>query len=126
MDTRVDFNYIGEAANGAEAISACAQLKPDLILMDIKMPVMNGIEATKIIRKHNPAVLILALSGLDDNVSTRNILMAGANNYISKKTSTVNLEKAILMTASRKLPSSDFSKTDKVDDSDNNGLQNNN
>jgi len=90
-----ELQLVGEASNGCEAISACALLQPDLILMDINMPSMNGIEATQIISQHCPDVIILALTSLCDDGNIQKIIEAGAVSAISKQISIDDITKII-------------------------------
>ncbi len=75
---------IGEADNGQEAISLANVLQPDIILMDVNMPVMDGVEATRRIHSAMPGMKILALSIYSDAVTNRAMLQAGALGYIVK------------------------------------------
>lgn len=75
---------IDEAANGAEAVDMCTLKKYDLVFMDIMMPEMDGIEATKRIRGEDPKVLIIAVSAVDDAAHQKEILQNGAEDYIPK------------------------------------------
>lgn len=79
-----DIEIIGEAANGDEAVQAAETLKPDVMLMDIKMPQMNGIEATRSISSVDPAIAILMLTMLDDDASVFAAMRAGARGYLLK------------------------------------------
>lgn len=77
-------DVVGTAANGAEAISACQQLHPDAVLMDLTMPLMGGLDATKAIKlQANPPYVALA-SHYDDSEHRQHALMAGADAFISK------------------------------------------
>lgn len=79
----VVFN-IQEASDGLEAVNSCKENFFDIVLMDIMMPNMDGIEATKIIRDAHPNIIIIAVSGVDDTDSQKMILNNGAEDYISK------------------------------------------
>jgi DNA-binding NarL/FixJ family response regulator len=74
----------GEAVNGEEAIEKALALNPDLVLMDISMPVMNGIEATRQIRQLSPVMKIVIVSLHDDEVVTAQATNAGADAYVLK------------------------------------------
>jgi two-component system nitrate/nitrite response regulator NarL len=78
-----------------EAIQKALELKPDLVLMDISMPNMNGIEATKQIRKQAPDTKIILLSMHDSPQIAQQGKQAGANAYVVKSSSTVELQKTI-------------------------------
>ncbi len=77
-------NVIGEAANGEEAVHLAERLNPDLVLMDVSMPKLNGIEATKLIKQRCPRVAVLVLSAYDDDQYVFTLLQAGAAGYILK------------------------------------------
>ena len=76
--------YIEEAADGLEAVTKCDAGNFDIVLMDIMMPNMDGIEATKIIRQNHPNIMIIAVSAVDDTSRQKLILNNGAEDYISK------------------------------------------
>jgi CheY-like chemotaxis protein len=78
-----------------EAIAVCTLQKPDLVLMDISMPVVDGIEATRIIRRRFPEMYILALSSINDNGKIERILDYGADNHVPKQISVEELSRII-------------------------------
>ncbi|WP_445635045.1 DNA-binding response regulator [Nostoc sp. DSM 114161] len=78
------FSVVGEAGNGVEAIECVAQLQPDVVLMDIDMPVMDGITATQQIKSDRPVTRILALSAFDRDTQVMGMLAAGADGYCLK------------------------------------------
>lgn len=75
---------VGEAANGEEAVHLAQQLNPDLVLMDVSMPRLNGIEATRIIKERQPGVAVLVLTAYDDDQYVFALLQAGAAGYLMK------------------------------------------
>jgi two-component system response regulator NreC len=79
-----DIEVVGEAANGREAVELVQKLKPDLVLMDVAMPELNGIEATRRMVEANSRLKILVLSMHKEAVYVREILRAGARGYILK------------------------------------------
>jgi DNA-binding NarL/FixJ family response regulator len=81
-----DFDIVGEAENGQQAIELVAQLQPDVVLMDIRMPVCNGVEATKAIHQSYPWVRILVLTTFDEDEYVWPSLQAGALGYLLKST----------------------------------------
>jgi DNA-binding NarL/FixJ family response regulator len=86
---------VGEAQNGKEAIQLAEKLVPDLMLMDISMPVLNGIEATRIIKRKNPGIKILILSMYDDEEYIKEVLNVGASGYLLKEALAKNLISAM-------------------------------
>jgi len=84
LKTLPDFKIIGEAADGAEAVELAKKLKPDIVLMDIGMPRVNGIEATRQIRAAAPNIKIIALSSSKEHIYMSDIINAGASGYVSK------------------------------------------
>ncbi len=85
----------GEASNGKEAIDLVRQLKPDVVVMDVSMPVMDGIEATRLIKAQWPHVRVIALSMVEDDHISRTMHEAGAEAFVSKTASARELLKAI-------------------------------
>ncbi len=79
-----DIAVVGQAANGAEAVRLCEEVRPDLILMDVVMPVMDGRQATEHIRNKYPDAKILILSSFQDHESVYQLLRSGAVGYITK------------------------------------------
>lgn len=75
---------VGEAADGLEAVAQAKKLKPDVVLMDIKLPKMDGISATRQIRAAVPEVNVLMLSSFEDEAHVLDAIQAGANGYLSK------------------------------------------
>jgi NarL family two-component system response regulator LiaR len=82
-----EFEIVGHASNGEEAVKLAKQLNPDVILMDVIMPKMDGIEATRRIHEHQPEIKILALSSFQDESSVRDMVKAGAVGYVLKNSS---------------------------------------
>ena len=77
-------DVVGEAADGLEAVAKAKKLKPDVVLMDIRLPKMDGISATRQIRQSCPNVNVLMLSSFEDEAHVLDAIQAGANGYLSK------------------------------------------
>lgn len=90
-----DLDFIGEADGGEKAINLCGQLLPDVVLMDIKMPGMDGVEATRRIRELYPQIKIIALTSFKDQESVHAALKAGAIGYLLKNASAEELAEAL-------------------------------
>jgi signal transduction histidine kinase/ActR/RegA family two-component response regulator len=90
-----DIEVAGEAANGREAVELARQLRPDVIVMDISMPEMDGIEATRLIKSEFPDLRIVGLSMFEDDQSVKSIIHAGADAFVPKTASSAELLKAI-------------------------------
>ena len=84
LAAQADMEIVGEAGNGREALDLAGQLQPDVIVMDVAMPVLTGIEATRRIADVSPRSRVLALSMHKDSVYVREILRAGARGYLLK------------------------------------------
>ena len=95
LQTKADVQVVGDVGNGQEAVEKARQLKPDVILMDISMPVMDGVEATRIIRKENPDVGIVVLTMHEEEEFIFNAVKAGATGYLLKDSDSAQIVKAI-------------------------------
>lgn len=90
-----DLEFVGEASDGREAVQKCAELQPDVVLMDLMMPEMDGATATKAIRSRWPAIQVVALSSFKEDDLVQGALRAGAIGYLLKNTSANDLAAAI-------------------------------
>ncbi|MCC5911366.1 MAG: response regulator transcription factor [Clostridiaceae bacterium] len=90
-----DMEVIGTAKNGAEAISYCTNHLPDVVLMDIRMPVMDGIKATRQIKKEWPKVRVMMLTTFKDEKNIRLAILAGAEGYLIKSTEVSSMAKQL-------------------------------
>jgi two-component system, NarL family, response regulator LiaR len=90
-----DLELVGEADDGQQAVQMCAERTPDVVLMDVMMPGMDGIEATRRIRRASPQVQVLALTSFIDDELVKKVLEAGAAGYLLKNVSHVQLAQAI-------------------------------
>ena len=90
-----DLELAGEAATGEEAIEQCARLQPDVVLMDIVMPDMDGVATTHAIRQRFPSVQVIALTSFKEEELVQNALQAGAIGYLLKDVSARKLAQAI-------------------------------
>jgi two-component system, NarL family, response regulator NreC len=95
LETQSGMEVVGEAENGEEAIMLAMQTKPDLVVMDISMPTMDGLESTRRLRKLAPECLILALTVHQDKQYFFEMLSAGASGYITKHAASEELVAAI-------------------------------
>jgi DNA-binding NarL/FixJ family response regulator len=98
-DGRVE--VLAQAADGAEAVKLALELEPDVVLMDISMPVMDGFQATRQIRKQQPHASILVLTGSDSRTDVDRARAAGAAGYVTKDRIAAELIEAIFETAPR-------------------------
>ncbi len=90
-----DIEVVDEAANGREALDKIAELRPDVVLMDLAMPLMGGLEATRRIRREFPEVKVLALTQYDDSEYVIPVISAGARGFITKMAAFSELASAI-------------------------------
>jgi len=90
-----DLELTGEAANGQAAIQLCAEVQPDVVLMDMVMPDMDGAAATRLIRKQSPLTQVLALTSFKEEILVQSALQAGAIGYLLKDVSADELAQAI-------------------------------
>lgn len=103
IERHPDISVIGEAGNGREAIALTADLEPDVVVMDVRMPGMTGIEATKHIKETHPEIAVLVLTAHDDDEYVFALLQAGANGYLLKTAEADELVKAIRTVVSGQL-----------------------
>ncbi|MGY1621582.1 response regulator [Geodermatophilus sp. SYSU D00965] len=99
LGARPEVEVAGEAADGAQALERAAELQPDVVLMDLHMPVLDGIAATRRLRVEQPAVRVLALTTFDDDEDVFAALRAGAVGYLLKDVSSDRLVEALLSAA---------------------------
>jgi two-component system, NarL family, response regulator LiaR len=97
-DERVE--VVGIAQNGVQAVELAVELEPDVILMDVMMPMMDGLEATREIRKRGLKSQVLILTGTDAPMSSEEAAKAGANGYLRKEQSIEDLRSVLLEAAS--------------------------
>lgn len=90
-----DIEVVGEAVDGKEAIELTQKLSPDILLLDISMPRMDGLEATKILSRESPETKIVILTAKDDDDYVFDLIRAGAMGYLLKDTSTDNVISAV-------------------------------
>ena len=95
LEAQSDMEVVAEAVNGEEAVARTAELQPDVVLMDVTMPVLNGIEATKIIKEKYPEVKVLALTVHDSQDYFFHIIQAGASGYVLKGDTSIELITAL-------------------------------
>lgn len=95
LQSQEDMEVVGETGNGREAVEMAAALRPDVVVMDVTMPELNGIEATRRIRTATPSAHVLALSVHRDGVYVREIVRAGAEGYILKESADTELLTAV-------------------------------
>jgi DNA-binding NarL/FixJ family response regulator len=84
LGTQPDFQVVGEAGNGAEAVAEAARLRPDVVLMDLEMPSLDGIEAIRRLRAADPAIQVVVLTAFDTDERILGALQAGAQGYLLK------------------------------------------
>lgn len=100
LDAQGDMEIVGEAGNGREAVDLAEQLRPDVVVMDVAMPELNGIEATRRMAEKVPHARVVALSMHKDSVYVREVLRAGARGYLLKDSGSQDLVAAIRAVAS--------------------------
>ncbi|MDY7075820.1 MAG: response regulator transcription factor [Chloroflexota bacterium] len=95
LKVKADLKLVGEASNGEEALRVCERVRPDVILMDLVMPEMDGVAATWTIREKWPQVQVIALTSFRETDLVRRVLQAGAIGYLLKSVSVDDLAEAI-------------------------------
>lgn len=104
LSTAPDLQIVGQAEDGQAALDLIAQTNPDLVLMDLKMPKLNGVQATRLIKQRFPAVHVLVLTTYDADEWVFDAVRAGANGYLLKDTPPPQLLTAIRDTVEGKTP----------------------
>jgi len=99
LEVRPEIEVVGEAGDGRQALLLAAELNPDVVLMDLHMPVLDGIAATRRLRVEQPAVRVLVLTTFDDDEDVFAALRAGALGYLLKDVSSARLVEALLAAA---------------------------
>jgi DNA-binding NarL/FixJ family response regulator len=84
LEGHSDLEVVGEAANGRQALELCRRLRPELVLMDLRMPEMDGVAATHAIKRRFPETLVLILTAVDESSGLSDFLEAGAAGYVLK------------------------------------------
>ncbi len=95
LRNRPEFNVVGEARDGIEAVSEAIRLRPDLVVMDIRMPKQNGIEACRDIRSALPGTSVLMLTSFADDKAVMGAIVAGASGFMLKEVQTAELVRAM-------------------------------
>jgi DNA-binding NarL/FixJ family response regulator len=95
LEDEPEFTIVGEAGDGREAVHLATKLKPDVVLMDIAMPLLNGLEATRQIKHEHPEIHVLVLTMYDHEEYFRQMLEVGASGYIIKRAAATELVSAI-------------------------------
>ena len=96
LEVQPEICVVGEAGNGEQAVRLSAELRPDVVLMDLRMPVLDGIAATDRLRVEQPGVRVLALTTFDDDADVFAALRAGAVGYLLKDVSSARLVEALV------------------------------
>jgi DNA-binding NarL/FixJ family response regulator len=95
LKMEADIEVIAEAANGRQAVELVGKLSPHVVVMDIAMPLLNGLEATRQIREHTPSTKVLVLSAHGDEAYVKQAVAIGASGYLLKQTAAHVLPQAI-------------------------------
>ncbi|PKO00360.1 MAG: DNA-binding response regulator [Chloroflexi bacterium HGW-Chloroflexi-4] len=95
LELHQDLQIVGEASDGLEAVSLAGVLQPDVIVMDVRLPKLNGVEATRAITTRHPGIKVLILSAYEDDSYVFPLLDAGASGYLLKTSSSIELASAI-------------------------------
>jgi DNA-binding NarL/FixJ family response regulator len=91
-----DVEVVGAAADGNEALALAAELHPDVVLMDLRMPRCDGVEATRLLQQHHPGIKIVVLTTYADDRSVIDALRAGARGYLTKDTGATEIRQALI------------------------------
>lgn len=104
LQTQADIEVVSEASDGEDAIRKVRVHRPDVVLMDITMPVMNGFDATRRIKHEFPSTLVLVVSQYDSAPFVREAIAAGASGYVVKNNASTELIPALRKTVSEHMP----------------------
>jgi len=99
LQTKEEIEVVGEVKDGSEAVEQARRLKPDVILMDISMPGMNGVEATRLIKREQPEIGVVVLTMYDEEEYIYDLVKAGATGYLLKDSDSSQIVKAIKIVA---------------------------
>lgn len=99
INSQPDMEVVGDASDGGEALARADAAAADIVLMDVSMPVLDGIQATRRLKGEHPLVKVLALTAYDNHVYLRQLLDAGASGYVLKRTAAKSLIDAIRVVA---------------------------
>ncbi len=99
LRTQFGFEIAGECSDGSEVIAAVESLAPDVVLMDVRMPVVNGVQATRELRSRDGSPPVLALTTFDDDEVLAGVLRAGASGFILKGVTAEDLQRAVRVVA---------------------------
>jgi DNA-binding NarL/FixJ family response regulator len=95
LDRGGEFTVVGDVETGTEAIQICTELRPDIVLMDIGLPGLNGVDSTAELLRHSPSTRVIMLSMYDDEDSVVSSIRAGARGYVVKQASSAELLDAL-------------------------------
>ncbi len=95
LEAKPDLTVVGEADNGQRAVELALDLQPDVVLMDVRMPIMDGVAATRLLLAQQPEVKVLVLTTFDDDAYIAEAMQAGARGYLLKDTPSEELAEAI-------------------------------
>ena len=96
LEKQPEFEVVGEATTGVEVLEMSKSVDPDVVIMDISMPAMSGIECAELLKKQNPRTKVLALTSHEDGEHLKECLLAGINAYVLKKSFSEDLKLALL------------------------------
>jgi DNA-binding NarL/FixJ family response regulator len=99
LDSQPGMRVVGEAANGKEVVDKAGELKPDVVVMDLSMPGLNGLQATELLRSRQPAIKVVVLTAHEDESYLTQLCKAGAAGYVLKRSAGDQLVQAIRMAA---------------------------
>lgn len=95
LETKADLTIVGEAENGQMAVDLAISLRPDVVLMDVRMPIMDGVAATRLLQEKAPEIKVLVLTTFDDDEYVSQAIRCGAKGYLLKDTPSTELADAI-------------------------------